>query len=255
MSRIICVTGGKGGVGKTTTSINMAAALNHFGHTVTIVDTNLTTPNVGLHLGVPIVPVTLHDVLKKKKDVADAVYLHRSGIRVVPASIALNDLKNLNPNKLSGVVGVLDETSDFVILDGAAGLGRETLAGLKACDEVIIVTNPEMPAVTDALKTIKLCQEIGRIVSGVIVNKTNVLNKDMSVKDVEAILERPVLGVVPEDRKVKFALAERDAVVHTHPRSAAAVQYKRLVAALIGKDDYDEKIVRVGFWGRLFGKV
>ena len=104
MTRVIVCAGGKGGTGKTTTSINLGAALNYFGKRVTIIDANLTTPNVGLHLGVPIVPVTLHDVLKGRSDISEAVYLHKSGTRVVPASIALNDLKRLDITKLDKAI-------------------------------------------------------------------------------------------------------------------------------------------------------
>src|SRR3989338_5735279 len=215
MTRVIVCAGGKGGTGKTTTSINLSAALNYFGKRVTIIDANLTTPNVGLHLGVPIVPVTLHDVLKGRSDISEAVYLHKSGTRVVPASIALN--------------------------------------ALKAADEVLIVTNPEIPAVTDALKTIKLCEEIKKPVIGVIINKTNVLNADMALKDIELILEHPIIGVIPEDRSVKFALVQKDAVVHTHPKSIASIQYKKLAAELFNIDYNESFSEKRGFFGTIKG--
>jgi len=77
MAKIITITSAKGGVGKTTTSINLGAALNAFGHDVVIVDANLTTPNVGLHLGAPIVPISLNHVLNGKADIEDAIYLRQ----------------------------------------------------------------------------------------------------------------------------------------------------------------------------------
>ncbi len=245
MSRVIACVSAKGGVGKTTTSINLGAALNKFGSQVTVVDGNLTTPHVGLHLGVPILPITLHDVLRGRNKMTEAVYQHRSGMRVVPGSIALDDLKKLDANKMTKAMGTLRDHSDLVILDSAAGLGREAVACLHSADAALIVTNPEMPALTDALKAINLCREMGKEVAGVVVTKTNAKNVDVPLKTVEQILEVPVIGVIPEDRSVKYALAEKDAVVHTHPGSAAAIQYKKLAAHLLGRS-YDEEPAQDG---------
>ena len=238
MTRIIACAGGKGGVGKTTSVINLGAALNSFGKKVTIVDANLTTPNIGIYIGVPIVPVSLHDVLKGKKSITEAVYLHKSGTRVVPASIALSDLKKVDVSKLPEAIRGLNGTSDYIIVDVVAGLGKEALNTIKSVNEVLIITNPEMPAVTDALKTIKLCEELKIPVIGVVITKTNSKNADMDLKDVEMILERPIIGVVPEDRAIKFSQAQKDAVINTHPTSVSSIQYKKLAAKLIGID-YD----------------
>lgn len=241
VSRVIGCVSAKGGVGKTTSAINLSAALHAFGKDVTLVDANLTTPNVGIYLGVPIAPVTLHDVLKGKKDAREAVFQHKHGFKVLPASISLKDARKVDPAKLDDAVRDIDGHSDFIVIDGAPGLTKEALAAIKACSEVIIVTNPEMPAVTDALKTIKVCKELKKEVLGVLVTKTNVKNADMSLKSIESILEVPVIGVVPEDRAVKFAVANKESVVHNYPKSAAAVQYKKLAAELLNLK-YSERI-------------
>lgn len=245
VSRTIGCISAKGGVGKTTSAINLAAALNYFGKDVTLVDANLTTPNVGVYLGVPIAPVTLHDVLKGKKDAREAVFHHDSGIKVLPASISIKDAKKVDHSKLDSVVRDLDGHSDFIIIDGSPGLTKEATAAIKALDEVIIVTNPEMPAVTDALKTVKICKEMKKDILGVLVTKTNAKNPDMSLKDIENILEIPVIGVIPEDRAVKFALSSKRPVVHAHPKSVAAVQYKRLAADLLNLK-YNERVEYTG---------
>ncbi len=233
-ARIIAVVSGKGGVGKTTTAINLGAALNFHGQNVTVVDGNVTTPNMGVYLGVPVVPVSLHTVLSGKKEMHEAVYAHKSGTRLVLASLALKDLKKIEVHKLKKAVAQLEHSCDFVIVDSSPGLTKETAAVIEAADEVLIVTNPEMPAVTDALKTIKLSKELHKKVLGVLITKTNVKNADMPLKDIEDVLETQIVGVIPEDRAVKFSHAAKDAVVHTHPKSAAAVQYKTLAAELAG---------------------
>lgn len=230
MTKIITIISGKGGAGKTSSAINIASALNYFGKKSIVVDANLTTPNVGLHLGAPIVPVTLHDVLKGKNHITESIYLHPSGIRVIPSSISLNALKDTNPENLEHVIQDLHGMADFVLIDAAAGLGREALAALNSGEEILVVTNPELPAVTDALKTIKLAKELGKDVMGVILNKTNPKNMDMTLESIEAMLETDIIGVIPEDRAMKFATARKDSVINMYPDSASSKSYKKIAA-------------------------
>src|SRR3990167_671923 len=101
--KVITITSGKGGVGKTTTAINLGTALNSFGKEVIIIDANLTTPNVGLHLGAPIVPVNLNHVMQGKAKVTDAIYEHESGTKIIPSSLSVKELRNINHSKLKDV--------------------------------------------------------------------------------------------------------------------------------------------------------
>lgn len=243
MTRFITVISGKGGVAKTTTAINLGVALNMFGKDVTVVDANLTTPNVGLYLGAPVVPINLHHVLQGKYHVNDATYLLPCGIKMVPASIALQDLKGVKPESLGKALSGLNKNSDIVLVDGAAGLGREALAAMEVADELLIVTNAELPAITDALKTIKLAEQMKKSVLGVVLTRSRDDELEVSVRNIEAILEKPVVGVVPFDESVREALQLKDAVVLTHPKSRAAVGYKKLAATILGRE-WNEKASR-----------
>jgi len=234
MVKLITITSGKGGVGKTTTAINLGAALNSLGKEVIIVDANLTTPNVGLHLGAPIVPVSLNHVLLGKAKPSDAIYEHESGTKIVPSSLSVKELKRLNHKRLKEVGKSLRKLADYVIYDSAAGLGEEAIASLEAADELVIVTNPEIPAVTDALKTVKLAEEMGKSVAGVIVTRVRGSRSEMPISNIRDMLDVPILGVVPEDTNMQEALAEKDALYHLHPRSKASKAYKQIAAKLAG---------------------
>jgi septum site-determining protein MinD len=249
MAKFITITSGKGGVGKTTTAINLGAALNAFGKDVIVLDANMTTPNVGLHLGAPIVPISLNHVLNGKAKLSDAIYEHESGTKIIPSSLSVNDLKKIDFNKFKEVVKKLRNNADYVIFDSAAGLGQEALAAMDVGDEVVIVTNPEITAVTDALKTSKLLEQMGKEVKGVIVNKVKRRRTEMPAKNIAEMLELPILGIIPEDNNMSVALLKKNALMHTHPRSKAARAYRMAAARLIGLEDYREKSI----FERIFG--
>ena len=241
MARYIGVISGKGGVGKTTTAINLSSALNYFDKDVTVVDGNLSTPNVGIYLGVPIVPINFHHVLRNENHITEAVYLHPAGMKVIPAGISLDDLKRTNSANMPKVLSNINNTTEFVIIDGAAGLGQEALATIESSEQILVVTNPELPAITDALKTIKLCEELGRPVMGVVLTRTKPNNLDVSLNNIETILDTPVIGIIPEDKSVRAAMTRRDAVVYTHPECNASICYKQLAANLLGVSYKPEK--------------
>ena len=183
MGKVITVISGKWGVGKTVSAINLAASLNKFNKNVILVDCNFTTPNTALHLGSPIVPITLNHVLSGKRKVYDAVYQHYSGLKLVASSISLKALKGINLEKLPRALKDLKKISDIIVLDAAAGLGKEALVALENSDDVVVVTNPEMPAVTDALKTIRLAEQLNKNVLGVLVTKVRRDNKEMKLRE------------------------------------------------------------------------
>lgn len=258
MTKIIVITSGKGGVGKTTTAVNLGAAMNYFGKDVLVIDGNLTTPNLGLHLGAPEVPVTLNHVLSKKAEAHEAVYKHESGLKIIPASLSVKELKKLQPTKLKDFKKDFLELADYLIVDSAAGLGLEALSAIDLADEIIIVTNPEMPAITDALKTIKLAEQMKKLVRGIIVTRVRKNDYEMNPESVKDMLEVEILGMIPEDIDMQKALSMKNCIICTHPKSKSSRAYKEIAAKLLDIEYYSRedqegiftRIAKVFGWGK-----
>lgn len=228
MGKLIVISSGKGGVGKTTTSVNLSAALAKQGKNVILVDGNLTTPNVGLHLGLTKFPITLNDVLKGEATLTDSIYLHPLGFKLVPGSLSVRSFSEINSRKLKKIFMDLREMCDYVIVDSAAGLGNESISVLKNADEVIIVTNPELPAVTDAFKVVTLSKEIGIPVKGVVLNRVRKDNFDLGFRAIESLLETPITSVIGDEKIMREALYRKKPVIHIKPNSNVARQYHHL---------------------------
>ena len=254
MAKVYAIISGKGGTGKTTSAINLGTALNHLGEDVVIVDGNLTTPNIGIHLGAPIVPVTLNHVLNGEAKLEDAIYEHESGTKIIPASLSLKDSERINYKKMSEITRKLKKITNHVLIDSAAGLGEEAKSSIYCCDEIIIITNPEIAAVTDALKTIKLAQEMKKPITGIIITRYQGRANEMSVSNITDMLENHLLGIIPEDDAIKYSQVVRNAVIHTHPKSMAAKSYITTTRRLLGEDVAIEHLKKKGFWRRLFGR-
>jgi septum site-determining protein MinD len=241
MKKVIVITSGKGGVGKTTTSINLGAAINYFGKGALIIDANLTTPNVGIHLNSPEVPINLNHVLSNNAEVHEAVYEHESGMKILPSSLSIKELEKIKPEKLKNFKKDFIDIAEYVIVDSAAGLGIEAKAVIEMSDEVVLVTNPEMPAIADALKTIKLAEQLKKEIRGIIITRVKGNKTEMRPETVKDMLEIPILGMIPEDLTIQKALNERNAVIHTDPKSKAARAYKEIAANLIGVEYNSDK--------------
>ncbi|MBR9706665.1 AAA family ATPase [Candidatus Pacearchaeota archaeon] len=235
MAKVYAIISGKGGVGKTTTAINLGTALNNLGEDVIILDANLTTPNIGIHLGAPIVPITLNHVLNNQAKIEDAIYEHESGTKIMPASLSLKETERINYKNLSNITKKLKNITNHIIIDCAAGLGEEARAAMNACDEMIIVTNPEMPAVTDALKTIKLAEEMNKPVKGVIVTRYQGKKTEMPISNIRDMLEAPIIGIIPEEDAVKESQVMKNPVILTHPRSKSAKTYINTSKRILGE--------------------
>lgn len=253
MTRVMAVIGGKGGVGKTSLVSNLSAALNDLGQDVVAVDANLTTPNLGLHLGLHLAPNTLHDVLKGKSRLKDAIYPHASGFKVVPASMSIEDLRGVDVGKLPEVALNLIGNTDFVIFDSAAGLGREAVSAISAVDEILIITNPDLPSVTDALKTVKIAEDMNKKIIGIAVNRKRGKWHELNKGEIEEMCGYPVIAEIPEDSSIEKSIAAKYPAVHLYPNSPASKEIRRLAHTLTATPFKESRQLRFGFLERLVG--
>lgn len=237
-------------MGKTTVTSNVGAALTQFGTDTIVLDGNLTNPNLGFHLGIPLYPKTLHDVLKGDAHITEAMYIHDSGLRVVPAGLSIEDLVDTNPENLSDVLLDAVGEPDYVLVDSAAGLGNESISAIEAADEVLVVTNPYLPDVTDALKTVNIAEEAGTEVLGVVVNRAKFHEAELEPDEIESMVGHPVLTEVPEDEVVQESLAKKKPVVHNSPDHHVSERF-RGVAADIAGIEYEPDLSGEGFFSKL----
>ncbi len=233
MSKIIVITSGKGGVGKTTTAVNLGAAINYLGGEALVIDANLSTPNVGIHMNSPEVPINLNHVLLNKAEPHEAIYEHESGLKIMPSSLSIKELKKVKLDKLKNFKEKFGKLAEYVIVDSSAGLGIETTSAMELADEIIIVTNPELPSITDALKAVKIAEEMNKPIMGIVMTRVRKNKIEMQPESVKEMLETPVLGMIPEHIDIQRALNLKGPAVHTLPKSKPARAYKEIAARIL----------------------
>ena len=232
--KVIGVVSDKGGVGKTTVAVNLALGLHCLQKNAVLVDCNVTTPNVHYHLGSAPTTVTLSDVLLGTAKVEDAVYQHETSLAVIPSAIAANKLGKMKLNNLGKVFNSLKSNFGIVVADGAACLGDEALFLMKYSDEVVLVTTPDMPAVKDVQQTLEAARKLKVQPLGIILNKVHNKKHELTVREVESIVDLPVIAEIPYDIKVKKAVFEGMPVIQHSPRSKASLELKDLARMLSG---------------------
>jgi len=163
-SRVITVTSGKGGVGKTNFSLNLAIQFSKFDKKVVIIDADFGLANIEVLFGI-LPKYNLADVLRGERDVEEVLTDGPMGIKFISGGSGLKELSNITEKQLNYFINnfsYLDAISDIIIVDTGAGISKSVVNFIKASDETIIVTTPEPTSVTDAYALIKTIKEESR---------------------------------------------------------------------------------------------
>jgi len=235
---IIGIFSGKGGVGKTTLTINLSLALSQFNKNTIAVDTDLKMSGLGLQLGIYQFPATIADVLLSEKNLLEAIYIHQSGLRIIPAPLYAKDI---DTSRLKEIFSAPFISENFVLVDSPPGLEKNVIDVMSACNSAIILTTPEIPAVTDAIKIAEKLKEMNVPIRGAIINMKT---KDgLEAEEIEEALEASVLGVVPFDKEVKKSLMLRQPLLQLNPYSLASIEIKKIAAKIANEEFQPERFL------------
>jgi len=238
--RVLAVTSGKGGVGKTTVSVNLAVAMAMAGKKVMLLDGDLGLANIDVMLGLQPSRNLAH-VLEGKCSLEDTLLEGPAGVMVVPASSGKQHMAELSQVQHAGLVQAFSELSrplDTLIVDTAAGIAGSVITFSQASQQVIVVVTNDPASLTDAYALIKVLNRDHGI------RRIQVLaNMAMNASEVREIYENlrrvaekfldvtlSFMGSVPEDEWLKRAVRHQRAVVQAYPNSAAAKAFHQLAA-------------------------
>ncbi|MDD5419775.1 MAG: cell division ATPase MinD, partial [Methanomicrobiaceae archaeon] len=153
MIRVYAIASGKGGTGKTTVTANLGPMLARHGRRTCILDADTGMANLALILGLENLPVTLHEVLAGKASIQDAIYDGPLGVKIIPSGLSLQGFQSANPDRLKEVLQDLVDDFDIMLLDAPAGISKDGVIPLAVADEVLLIVNPEISSIVDAIKT------------------------------------------------------------------------------------------------------
>jgi flagellar biosynthesis protein FlhG len=236
---IVAVTSGKGGVGKTFVSANLAAALAGAGRKVLVLDADLGLANLDVVLNL-FPKITLHDVFTGKNTLADAVLPAPGGFYVLLAGSGMVEYSRMTPEIREQLQKVITEVAprfDHVLLDTGAGISDVVLYTVSLAGEVLVVVTPEPTSLTDAYATIKvLATTQGRRKIQLLVNQTRKLGEGRNVRaQLQQVIDRYVnptltspvrlelLGDVPSDPAVRESVQRRQLLMQSMPGTPAAL--------------------------------
>jgi flagellar biosynthesis protein FlhG len=231
-TRIITVTSGKGGVGKSNFSLNFALTLQQYGKSVLVFDADIGMANLDVLMGHS-ATYSIYHLLKQDKTIWDIIQLGPQGLHFVAGGSGMNELLSLSDAQLNKFIDQLDKLQgryDYLLFDTGAGLSKETASFIAAAHETIVVTTPEPTAITDAYALMKMVRSFGHSPSfRLVVNRALDTREGQQTADKIAIaarkfmgIEVPLLGIIADDACVSRAVREQRPFSLAYPTSNAS---------------------------------
>jgi len=262
LGRVVTITSGKGGVGKTTTTANIGVALALQGKRVVCIDADIGLRNLDVVMGLENrIVYDIVDVVEGRARLRQAMIKDKRlpELYLIPAA-QTRDKSAVSPEQMQSLCADLKKDMDFVLVDSPAGIEQGFKNAIAGADEVLIVTTPEVSAVRDADRIIGLCEAAEKGSPRLIINRIRpsmVRRGDMlSVEDVLEVLAIDLIGIVPDDESI-IVTTNRGAPAAMDPQALAGQAYRNIAARLTGHNvplmvlkDNDGLFRRIG---RLFG--
>jgi len=260
-TRIITITSGKGGVGKSNFSLNFAMALQKRGLSVLVFDADISFANIDVLLGTPARYNLIH-LLKGEKSIWDIIQTGPNGLQFIAGGSGFKDLVRLSDQEIeyfAQQIGKLNGHVDFIIFDTGAGLSKETVRFITASDETIVVTTPEPTSITDAYALIKMVRSMGheipfRLIVNRVADDREGRQTSENMRQVASKylgIDLPVLGYIPDDTNVSKAVKRQTPLSVAFPDSAAARGIDRIASSFLMERSSEKARGVSGFLNRI----
>ena len=258
--RVIAITSGKGGVGKTNISANFAYLFARMGKRILLLDADAGLANIDVILGIT-PKYNLHHVLSGEKKLSEAVVEGPGGVKILPASSGIPEMASLSKGQKFTLIEELeglDEDFDFMLIDTAAGIADNVMYFNMVAGEIIVVASPEPTSLTDAYAVIKvLYQRYGTRQFALLVNMAKDSNEAGEVykrlsNATNHFLDLPIeyLGYIPYDQTVSRAVKKQRLLAEAFPDSKAIKSMSKIVKELCRKEPTDHENSTIKFFGR-----
>lgn len=238
--RVIAVSSGKGGVGKTNVSVNLALAFCQSGKRTLLLDADLGLANVDVLLGLHPRYNLLH-VLEGRCTLEEVVVSGPAGLKIIPAASGIQRMAELSAAEHGGLIRAFSDLSDdleVLVVDTAAGISDSVVSFARACHEVLVVVCDEPASITDAYALIKVLSREGHGRFRILANMARSLDEGRALyAKLERVTERfldvtlEYAGCVPHDEYLRKAVQRQQAVVEAYPNSRSAAAFKKLAGA------------------------
>ena len=238
-ARVIVITSGKGGVGKTTTTANIGAALAEKSHKVLLIDTDIGLRNLDVVMGLENrIVYDLIDVIEGRCRISQALIKDKrcQNLVLLPAA-QIRDKNDVNVDQMKELISSLKDSFDYILIDCPAGIEQGFKNAIAAANEAVVVTTPEVSATRDADRIIGLLEAAGIKNPRLVINRLRIdMVKDknmLSVEDILDILAVKLLGVVPDDENVVISTNKGEPLVYKGD-SLAAKAFKNIASRIEG---------------------
>jgi flagellar biosynthesis protein FlhG len=260
MSRLLTITSGKGGVGKTNISLNLALQLSKLGHRTCLFDADLGLANINILLGLQ-PEHSLRDVIFNDRSLNEILIRGQDGVDILPGSSGVEEIANLQADQVEHLIDSFSQLADyeFVIIDTSAGIAKDVVAFCLGSPEVLIVITPEPTSLTDAFALLKVLALNGfRATARVVVNQCPsasvakvVYQKFRSAVEKHLDMQVTPVGMIVQDPKVTEAVKQQRPLISIYPESNATKCIKKLAERILTQDPQADTVFDMGgFWRR-----
>ncbi len=263
--KVISVTSGKGGVGKTNVVVNLASALTQLGRKVLVLDADMGLGNIDVMLGLTS-EYNLYHLINGDKKLNEVIITGPGGMKILPAGSGIQELSELTPNQklnLLAELDKLDSSIDFVLIDTAAGISGNVMYFNTAAQDIIVVASPEPTSITDAYALMKILHtKYGESRFRLLVNMVRDMGEGREVyRKLSTAADRflnisiDYIGYIMHDKSVGLSVRNQRSVVDLYPNSDAGRNYSTLARTISGWPVNQNIKGNIQFlWRRLMGQ-